>query len=58
MTRAQRTKRLRQIADRIQQIDRELHGLCPFTNRSARLNTERIALRQEAATLTRGAPEA
>jgi hypothetical protein len=58
MSRTRTLERLRQIEQRIKQIDRELLRLCPFRNEAGRLNTERIRLRAEAARLTRGGPEA
>jgi hypothetical protein len=58
MNQRQHTKRLREIADRIQRIDRALAGLCPFLNRAAILNAERIRLVNEAERISRNAPEA
>lgn len=51
-------ERLREIADRVGEIDRQLSRLCPFLNRAAILNNERIRLAREAQEITRGSPEA
>jgi hypothetical protein len=58
LTQRERLDRLMRIARRIKEIDRQLYGLCPFLNRAAALNTERLRLANEARELTRGAPEA
>ena len=34
-----------QLEARIEAIDHELRGMCPFLNRASRLNRERIELR-------------
>jgi hypothetical protein len=56
MNQPRRALRLKQIADRIAAIDRELMKLCPFRTRAGKLHTERMALTAEAKQLTRGDP--
>lgn len=58
MNQRERIEALKRIAAKLEEIDRQLAGLCPFVNRAAVLNNERIRLANEARELTRGHHEA